>query len=863
VTEVYDYLRLLYARAGVPHCPQCGRPVMPQSAEQIVTDVLHMPQNSRIQILAPLVQDRKGQHQGIIEDVRKAGFVRVRVNGEVYSVDDSIELDRYKNHSIEAVVDRLIIRHDPHDESEEAQGDRSRLTDSIETALRLGAGIVIVNDVSDRDNPTDQLYSEHLYCPYDGTSIPPIEPRTFSFNSPHGACPDCQGLGTKKELDPDLIVPNKDLTLSDGAITGWPTDDKSGYYWQLLKATAEHFQIPLDVSFRDLSPAQMRILLYGSGQEQVVVTYLNREGHQRQYKTRYEGVIPNLWRRYNETTSDYVRDKLEGFMIDQPCSSCGGSRLQPVPLAVTIDDHNIAEITRQPVSNSLEWVAGLENEKQTPLTARQQIIAGPILKEIRERLSFMINVGLDYLTLDRAAGSLSGGEAQRIRLATQIGSQLMGVLYVLDEPSIGLHQRDNGRLIDTLKGMRDLGNTVLVVEHDEDTMRAADWIIDLGPGAGKHGGELVAEGTPKAIAKHTDSLTGAYLSGRMEIPVPDERREGTGEQLIVFGAEENNLKELDLSIPLGKFVCITGVSGSGKSSFLIEILSKRLNQYFYGSKAIPGKHDHIDGLEHLDKVIEIDQSPIGRTPRSNPATYTNLFNPIRELFASLPESKVRGYKPGRFSFNVKGGRCEACQGQGQNRIEMQFLPDIYVPCDICNGARYNRETLQITYKDLNIAEVLDLTIDEALEFFANVPTIRRKLQTMADVGLGYIHLGQPAPTLSGGEAQRVKLSRELSKIATGRTIYILDEPSVGLHSHDVAKLIQALNRLVDKGNTVVIIEHNLDIIKVADHIIDLGPEGGDRGGEIIAEGTPENVAGVTSSYTGQYLDELLSNGHKS
>ena len=860
VTEVYDYLRLLFARAGVPHCPKCGRPVMPQAAEQIVSTVQHMPLGSRIQVLAPLVQGRKGHHEGVFEDVRKAGFVRVRVDGEIRSVDEQIELDRYKNHTIEAVVDRLIIRHEPHNESEEAQSDRTRLTDSIETALKLGGGIVIINDVTDRDNPTDDLYSEHLYCPYDGTSIPPIEPRTFSFNRPAGACPECQGLGTKKELDPDLIVPNKDLSLREGAIAGWPTEDKAGYYWQLLKATADHFKISVEVPVRELSPTQMRILLQGGGQEQITVTYINREGHTRHYQTRYEGVIPNLWRRYNESTSDYVRDKLEGFMVNQPCRACGGTRLQPVPLAVTIGDCNIAEITRDPVVKSLQWAKMLEQEQTSPLTSRQHMIARPILKEIRERLLFMINVGLDYLTLDRSAGSLSGGEAQRIRLATQIGSQLMGVLYVLDEPSIGLHQRDNGRLINTLKGMRDLGNTVLVVEHDEDTMRAADWIVDLGPGAGKHGGELVAEGSPTFIAQHKSSITGAYLSGRMEIPLPNKRRNGSEDALTIIGARENNLKSLDVKIPLGRFVCVTGVSGSGKSSFLIEIVSKRLSQYFYSSKALPGKHDRIEGLEHLDKIIEIDQSPIGRTPRSNPATYTNLFNPIRELFAGMPESKVRGYKPGRFSFNVKGGRCEACQGQGQNRIEMQFLPDIYVPCDICKGARYNRETLQVTYKGLNIAEVLDLTIDEALEFFANITPIRRKLQTMAEVGLGYIHLGQPAPTLSGGEAQRVKLSRELSKIATGRTIYILDEPSVGLHSHDVAKLIQALSRLVDKGNTVVIIEHNLDIIKVADHIIDMGPEGGDRGGEIVAEGSPEEVAQVAESYTGQYLRGHL-NGH--
>ncbi|MEM7114680.1 MAG: excinuclease ABC subunit UvrA [Chloroflexota bacterium] len=837
VTEIYDYLRLLFARVGIPHCPQCGRPVMPQSAEQIVSNVMGLPERSRIQVLAPLIRDRKGNHLGVFEDVRKQGYVRVRVNGEIRQVEEKIELDRYKNHTIEAVVDRLIIRYGPDDPSEEARADRTRLTDSIEMALQLGKGLVIVNDVSDRDNPVDHLYSEHLYCPYDGTSIPEIEPRTFSFNSPHGACPECQGLGTRKELDADLIVPNKDLTLADGAIIGWPTDDKAGYYWQLLKATADHFQIPTKVPVKELTAAQMHILLYGSGDETVTVTYTNRQGDKRHYRTQYEGVINNLARRHRESTSDYVRDKLEEFMVDQPCQSCGGSRLNAVARAVSINDVTIDSVTRRPVLEVLPWSEGLQNGQLT-LTNRQQIIAKPILKEICDRLSFMINVGLDYLTLDRTAGTLSGGEAQRIRLATQIGSQLMGVLYVLDEPSIGLHQRDNARLIRTLQGMRDLGNTVLVVEHDEDTMRAADWLVDLGPGAGLNGGELVADGTPEEVMANEKSLTGAYLNGRLGIPIPDKRRLGNGEFLHVLGASENNLKDVEVHIPLGQLVCVTGVSGSGKSSFLIEILSKKLHQHFYGSKALPGKHVSIKGLEHLDKVIEIDQSAIGRTPRSNPATYTNLFNPIRDLFANLPESKIRGYKPGRFSFNVKGGRCEACQGQGQNRIEMQFLPDIYVPCDICHGARYNRETLQVTYKELNIAEVLKLSIDEALVFFENVPTIRRKLQTMVDVGLGYIQLGQPAPTLSGGEAQRVKLSRELSKIATGRTIYILDEPSVGLHSHDVAKLIEALNRLVDKGNTVIIIEHNLDIIKIADHIIDMGPEGGNRGGEVVAVGTP-------------------------
>jgi excinuclease ABC subunit A len=862
VTEIYDYLRLLFARVGIPHCPQCGRPVMSQSAEQIVERIQRMPQGSRIQILAPLVKARKGHHQSVFEDIRKAGFVRVRVNGEVRQVDEEIELDRYKTHSIEAVVDRLLVRYELSDPSEEAQADRSRLTDSVETALRLGQGVVIIHDVTDSQRPVDHLYSEHLSCPYDGTSIPDIEPRTFSFNSPHGACPDCQGLGTNKEIDPDLILPNKDLTLGEGAVAGWPTEDKQGYYWQLLKATADHFHIPTNVPVAELNEAQKRIVLYGSGQEQIRVRYTNREGDRRQYRTQFEGVIPNLQRRYLESTSDYVRSRLEEFMVNRPCRTCQGTRLQPVARLVEISGQTIDVISHRPVQQVLEWVLCLQDADQTPFTSRQQMIAHTILKEIQARLSFLMNVGLDYLTLDRSAGTLSGGEAQRIRLATQIGSRLMGVLYVLDEPSIGLHQRDNERLIQTLMGMRDLGNTLLVVEHDEEMIRHADWIVDLGPGAGHSGGEVVAEGSLADILAHDQSLTGAYLSGRLRIPVPNKRRPGSGEEIRVLGAVENNLKNIDVTIPLGKFICLTGVSGSGKSTFLIEILSKRLAQIFYKAKDLPGAHRHIEGLEHLDKVIEIDQSPIGRTPRSNPATYTNLFNPIRDLFAALPESKIRGYKPGRFSFNVKGGRCEACQGQGQNRIEMQFLPDIYVPCDICKGARYNQETLQVRYKGLNIAEVLDLSVDEALEFFANVPVIKRKLKTLAEVGLGYIRLGQPAPTLSGGEAQRVKLSRELSKVATGRTIYILDEPSVGLHAHDVAKLIQALNRLVDKGNTVIIIEHNMDIIKVADHIIDMGPEGGERGGRVIAEGEPEQIAAVAESYTGQFLKSYL-NSHAS
>lgn len=858
VTEIYDYLRLLYARVGTPHCPECGRPVSPQSAETIVGNIQRMASGSRIQILAPLVSDRKGHHQGVFEDIRKAGFVRVRVNGDVRQVDEEIELDRYKSHTIEAVVDRLVVQYRPEDMGEEARAARSRLTDSVETALRMGGGVVIVNDISDPNNAADHFYSEHLSCAYDGTSLPDIEPRTFSFNSPHGACPECQGLGTKKEIESDLVVPNKDLSLFEGAVVAWPTDERQGYYWQLLKATAEHFSIPIDAPFRQLNQAQQRVLLYGSGQEEIHVHYTNREGYQRTYGTKFEGVIPNLERRYRETTSDYVRGRLEDFMVNRPCRTCEGTRLQPISRAVDIGSRTITDVTHFPVVRILDWVDTMQTESTTPLTARGQLIAHPILKEVRDRLEFMINVGLDYLTLDRSAGSLSGGEAQRIRLATQIGSRLMGVLYVLDEPSIGLHQRDNNRLINTLIGMRDLGNTVLVVEHDEETIRRADWIVDLGPGAGRNGGWVVAEGPIERIIENEDSLTGDYLSGRKSIPVPSERRSGSGHFVMVRGAKENNLKDIDIEIPLGKFICLTGVSGSGKSTFLIEILSKRLSQVFYKSKNLPGKHRDIEGLEYLDKVIEIDQTPIGRTPRSNPATYTNLFGPIRELFASLPESKIRGYKPGRFSFNVKGGRCEACQGQGQNRIEMQFLPDIYVPCDVCLGARYNKETLQVYYKDLNIAEVLDLSVEEGLEFFTNIPPIRRKLQTLFEVGLGYIHLGQPAPTLSGGEAQRVKLSRELSKIATGNTIYILDEPSVGLHSHDVAKLIDALSRLVDKGNTVIIIEHNMDIIKVADHIIDLGPEGGDQGGEVVAQGTPEQVADTAHSYTGQVLKNYLN-----
>jgi excinuclease ABC subunit A len=876
VTEIYDYLRLLYARVGTPHCPQCGRPVSQQTAQEIVDAVLRLPARTRIQILAPLIHDRKGHHQAVFDDVRKAGFVRVRVDGYVYDVNEEIELDRYKMHTIEAVVDRLIIPNageltkpaahrdaeEPSDNGaktpDEPDNFRVRLADSVETAVRLGDGNVIVNDVTDHDNPRDLLYSEHFACPYCGISLPEIEPRTFSFNSPHGACPECQGLGTRPEVDPDLVIPNQELSLQDGAIAPWASarEREDGYYWQLLQSVARHFEIPLDVPVRQLTSAQRQLLLHGSGDERITIMYRNRQGRWRNYDTTYEGVVPNLRRRFHETTSDYVRDKVETYMTPRPCPACGGARLRPESLGVTVADKTITEVSIMPVVQTLNWVRELQGE-QTQLTKRQRIIAYQILKEIAARLQFMADVGVDYLTLSRAAATLAGGEAQRIRLATQIGSQLMGVLYVLDEPTIGLHQRDNARLLRTLKGMRDLGNTLLIVEHDDATVRAADWVIDLGPGAGELGGEVVFAGTPEEILEDPGSITGAYLSGRRRINVPGARRPGNGKALVVHGAREHNLKGIDVRLPLGRFVCITGVSGSGKSTLLVEVLYKRLAQMLHSSREKAGGHDWVEGVECIDKIINIDQSPIGRTPRSNPATYTNLFTLIRELFASLPESKVRGYRAGRFSFNVKGGRCEACQGQGQLKIEMQFLPDIYVPCDVCHGARFNRETLQVRFRGKNIAEVLDMTLDEGMEFFVNVPRIVRKLHTLRAVGLGYIRIGQPATTLSGGEAQRVKLSRELSKRATGKTLYVLDEPSVGLHAADVHRLIDVLNQFVNDGNTVVIIEHHPDIIKVADWIIDLGPEGGEAGGYVVAEGTPEQVAQVQESYTGQFLKEIL------
>jgi excinuclease ABC subunit A len=875
VTEIYDYLRLLYARIGVPHCPRCGREVHQQTVGQIVEAIEELPEGSRILVMAPLIKDRKGEHRKVFEDVRKLGYVRVRVNGAVRDVDEEIELDRYKMHTIEAVVDRLIVRHG--DGNGDGDGrihgmDHTRLADSVETALKLGGGVMMVADVT-QEQPRDYLFSEHFACVHCGINLPEIEPRTFSFNSPHGACPACTGLGTELEIDPDLVIPDRSKTLDQGAIEPW-THERSGdsYYRQLLEAAAAQQGIPLDVPARKLPASQLNFVLYGGRRgEKVKLHYKTAQGLERTYETHFEGVIPNLQRRHREASSDHAREQIERYMAERNCPACQGRRLKPEALAVTVVDKAIDEVTAMSVTDMLSWLEQLQNPTNTPaaggnggqtggglLTKRQQTIARQVIKELRDRLSFMANVGLDYLTIDRRAATLSGGEAQRIRLATQIGSRLMGVLYILDEPSIGLHPRDNGRLIQTLLGMRDLGNSVIVVEHDEETMRSADWILDLGPGAGEHGGHVVCSAPLEEFLRCSESLTAAYLRRERRITMPETRRPGSGKALTVVGAAENNLKEITVDFPLHRFIAVTGVSGSGKSSLVVEVLFKRMNQFFYRAKSKPGRHDVIRGLELIDKVVNIDQSPIGRTPRSNPATYTNVFTYIRELFSRLPESKARGYKPGRFSFNVKGGRCEACRGDGIIKIEMQFLPDVYVPCEVCEGRRYNREALEIRYKGRNIAEVLDMTVEEALEFFSNVPRIRNKLQTLYDVGLGYIRLGQPATTLSGGEAQRVKLSKELSRRATGRTFYILDEPTTGLHFADIEKLLQVLHRLVDQGNTVVVIEHNLDVIKAADWIIDLGPEGGDSGGWVIAEGTPEEVSRVRRSYTGHFLRQVLS-----
>jgi excinuclease ABC subunit A len=877
VTEIYDYLRLLYARVGIPHCHNCGREVNVQTSQQIVDAILGKPEGSRLMILAPLVQDRKGEHKAVFEDIRKSGFVRVRVNGEIRDLDEEIKLDPYKLHTIEAVVDRLVIHHEQEDELNETA---TRLADSVETALKLGQGTLVVLDVTNPEKSWDKLYSEHFACLHCGTNLPEIEPRTFSFNSPHGACPACDGLGVRAEIDPELVL-NLDKTLATGAIRPWAKlsqSDKNGYYAKLIATMASHYGLPMNLPLSELSPKQRDIILYGGKPgDRLTLSYQNTKGEVRTYTTPFEGVIPNLQRRYKEANNGDYYEEIEKYMSTRVCPACGGHRLRPEALAVTILGQGIHQVTAMPIGELGAWFEGLTRQTAPakaegvqpaapetgsenglrPLTERQLLIARPILKEISSRLRFMQDVGLSYLTLNRAATTLSGGESQRIRLATQIGSQLMGCLYILDEPSIGLHQRDNERLIRTLEGLRELGNTVLVVEHDEDTMRRADWIIDMGPGAGKNGGEVVWAADRESFLAQSTSLTAQYLRGDKAIPIPPRRRPGSGKAIVVHGARENNLKNIDVSFPLGKFICVTGVSGSGKSTLVIDILHKKLDQLLYRAVARPGAHERIEGVEFIDKVIDIDQSPIGRTPRSNPATYTGLFGPLRDLFASMPESKLRGYKAGRFSFNVKGGRCEACEGDGIIKIEMQFMSDIYVPCEVCHGKRYNRETLQIRYKGKNIADVLDMTVEEGLEFFSNIPTIRNKLETLQAVGVGYVTLGQPATTLSGGEAQRIKLSKELSRRSTGKTLYILDEPTTGLHFADTERLLAVLSRLVDGGNTVVVIEHNLDVIKFADWLIDIGPEGGHAGGQVIAAGTPEQVANHEESYTGQWLRRIL------
>jgi excinuclease ABC subunit A len=934
VTEIYDYLRLLYARVGHQHCPQCGREVSKQTLQQIVDSVLSFANGTRIMLLAPLIQGRKGEHKSILDEMRRAGYVRVRVDGKILDLGEEIELDKQKKHTIEVVVDRLVIRkrgRQDHDEDaqerhplqrvaerpalyevnaayedhrdedgieepgipailHEEEVDpafRQRLTDSLETTLKQGSGVALVSIVDGEEI----LFSERAACVYCGISLPEIAPRTFSFNSPHGACPTCTGLGTLQVIDPELVVTHPELSIRNGAIAPW-SKVVNGSQWHaaMLDAMAERYHFSLDTPWRELSEEIQHKLLYGE-EKPLAIRYTPQHGHTRIYNVNFEGVIPNLERRYKQTDSDGIREEIEQYMSSRICPDCRGARLKPEALAVTIGGRNVYQVTRLSIVMAQRFFSELESDipanqlaptprsadgrgsllgdplakidtsgvmVQTTLTERERFIGRQVLKEIRARLQFLIDVGLDYLTLDRAAMTLSGGEAQRIRLATQIGSGLMGVLYILDEPSIGLHQRDNGRLIQTLLRLRDLGNTLLVVEHDEDTMRAADYIIDIGPGAGEHGGEVVAVGTFDEITANPASLTGDYLSHRRSIEIPEIRRMGNGSMLTIKGARENNLKNIDVAIPLGKFVAITGVSGSGKSTLITDVLYRKLAHVLYRAHDRPGEHDEIEGLEYLDKVIDIDQSPIGRTPRSNPATYTNAFTGIRELFAQVPESRIRGYMPGRFSFNVKGGRCEACRGEGIVKIEMNFLPDVYVPCEVCQGKRYNREALEIHYKGKSIADVLDMTVEEATQFFENVPSIYAKMKTLNDVGLGYMRLGQPATTLSGGEAQRVKLATELSRRATGRTLYILDEPTTGLHFADVYRLLDVLQRLVDAGNTVVVIEHNLDVIKSADWIIDLGPEGGDKGGYVIAQGTPEEVAQQEQSYTGQFLKRVFA-----
>lgn len=836
VTEIYDYMRLMYARIGKPICPNHGIEISSQTIEQMVDRLMIYPERTKMQILAPIVSGRKGTHAKLLEDIKKQGYVRVRINGELIDLDDNIDLDKNKKHAIEVVIDRIVMK----------ENIASRLSDSLESALRLADGRVLVDVMGEEE----LLFSEHHACPICGFSIGELEPRMFSFNSPFGACPECDGLGHKQEVDPELVIPDWTLSLNQGAIIPWqPTS--SQYYPQLLKAICKHYKIDMDVAISELPEEHVHILLHGSGNDKIRFRYENDYGQIRDNHIHFEGVLSNVDRRFRDTSSDWIREQMEKYMGEQPCPTCTGYRLKPESLAVKLNGLHIAEVSQYSIVEADQFFSSLK------LSEKDKQIAVMILREINERLGFLINVGLDYLTLNRASGTLSGGEAQRIRLATQIGSRLTGVLYILDEPSIGLHQRDNDRLINTLKSMRDIGNTLIVVEHDEDTMMAADYLIDVGPGAGVHGGEIIAAGTPEKVMKNKKSLTGQYLSGKKFIPLPKERREPDGRAISIRGANANNLKKVDVDIPLGLFTAVTGVSGSGKSTLINEILYKSLAHKLNRAKAKPGQHLSVEGIEALEKVIDIDQSPIGRTPRSNPATYTGVFDDIRDVYATTNEAKVRGYKKGRFSFNVKGGRCEACRGDGIIKIEMHFLPDVYVPCEVCHGKRYNRETLEVKYKDKNIADVLEMTVEDAYSFFEKIPKINRKLKTIVDVGLGYITLGQPATTLSGGEAQRVKLASELHKRSNGKSFYILDEPTTGLHADDISRLLLVLQRLVDNGDTVLTIEHNLDVIKTADYIIDLGPEGGDKGGMIVATGTPEDIAAVQGSYTGKYLSPIL------
>lgn len=849
ITEVYDYLRLLFARAGKPHCPDCSRPIARQSPQQIVDRILEIKEGTRFQLLSPVIRERKGEYSELFRSLQTQGFARVRVDGTVHTLDDPPKLKKQEKHTIEVVVDRLAVKKDA----------ARRLTDSVETALRLSAGLVTLEfvDLPEGDPERERMFSEHLVCLYDGNQFEELEPRSFSFNSPFGACPECTGLGIKMEVDPELVIPDSDLTLEEGAIDPWASGHIFDYFFRLVKALSKELDFAVDVPWKKLPVKVKNALLYGHDHE-VQVKYKNRYGRQRTYSTGFEGAIQYILRKYDESESDTSREKLEGYMREVPCPACSGARLKPLSLAVTLNDKNIAQIAALPIGECAAFLKSLK------LSAREKAIADRVLKEVNERLAFLVDVGLDYLSLERSAGSLAGGEAQRIRLATQIGSGLTGVLYVLDEPSIGLHQRDNHRLIETLIRLRDLGNTLIVVEHDEDTIKIADWVVDIGPGAGEHGGHVVSSGSLAQLLKTPESITGQYLSGKKSIAVPEQRRAvDPDRQLVITGAKEHNLQNVTVTVPLGVFAAVTGVSGSGKSTLINDILYNVLARDLNNARTVPGRHKSVSGVDQLDKVVHVDQSPIGRTPRSNPATYTGVFDHVRKLFAETPEAKIRGYQQGRFSFNVKGGRCESCSGDGTLKIEMNFLPDVYVPCEVCHGARYNRETLEVHYKGKSISDVLNMPVEEALDFFEAIPAIARHLKTLVEVGLGYVRLGQPATTLSGGEAQRVKLSSELQKRSTGRTVYVLDEPTTGLHFEDVRKLLLVLHSLVEKGNTVIVIEHNLDVIKTADWIIDMGPEGGSGGGKVVVAGTPETVAKHKASHTGKFLAPLLVGSGKS